>query len=163
MLAEKCFSGSISSSFQNHSARSLERGTQHSPKELWHDVSLLKLLLHCFSPHVPYRRWQLTVLFVLFYIKKSGENEIKIHNKMHFYSESLEVSSGLVDRKLSYGNPEFVEREALKVFKHSYSSVILRWNINAPTRRYSVVMPSNKFVRKIKWTETTCSELIKVF
>lgn len=44
----------------------LRAAETYPAQELWHDVSLLKLLLHCFSPHVPYRRWQLTVLFVLF-------------------------------------------------------------------------------------------------
>lgn len=65
--------------------------SKHTPKELWHDVSLLKLLLHCFTPHVPYPRWQLTVLFVLLYHKR---NEIKIHNKMHFYSEMENIAAG---------------------------------------------------------------------
>lgn len=62
--------------------RNQETTTKTYPrKEIWYDVSLLKLLLHCFSPHVQYSRWQLTVRFVFRFITKVWE--IKIHNKMH--------------------------------------------------------------------------------
>lgn len=51
------------------------RAEQTNPtQELWHDVSLQKLLLHCFSPHVPYRRWQLACfIFVSHNIVGKGE------------------------------------------------------------------------------------------